>query len=440
MEDIKNIIDREQLEQILRAHFDAYEVCFLKEQGRKYEASERDLYGLTFREEDGIALRAVKGDRMVFAYTYEKGDRAAASLVEQAQPLVPFMDADEHLGFPEKPGVYPAFQAHDATGLMTPDTEKIARVMRLEEVIRDFDSRITTTRNCELQEVEIAATIFNSRGLLAQGVKTIYTLGGLCVAANGEEVSWYDWNWSHALAELEPEALGRQIAGKAISFLDGTIIKTGVYDGLLTPGAACDMLSIVAPSFLSENLYKKKTWLQDRAGTLCFAECLNITDSGLAGMGSFPFDGEGVPSQETPLVRAGYFQGFLYDVYYGRRFGKASTANGVRGGVKEPPKCAPRGLFIEQSPHDVAGSFQDGIIIEELMGTHTANAVTGDFSLGALGYLCKGGEKKPFKGVIFSGNIFELLKNVRAVGSDLTFYGGFGSPTIFVEGLKISGT
>lgn len=434
------ISERQQLERKLRAHFDAYEICFLKERGKKYEAAECDLYGLTFREEEGIALRALKGSRMVFAYTYEKGEKAAAALVKQAEPLAPFMDADEYLGFQEKPGAYPAFETYDAEGLKTPDTEKIARAIRLEEVIRGFDARITTTRNCELQEVEIAATIFNSRGLLAQGTKTIYTLGGLCVAANGEEVSWYDWTWSHNLAELEPEGLGRLIAQKAVSFLDGTVIKTGAYDGLLTPGAACDMLSIVAPSFLSENLYKRKTWLQDRAGTLCFAECLNITDSGLAGMGSFAFDGEGVPSQETPLVREGYFQGFLYDVYYGRRFGRVSTANGVRASVKEPPRCAPRGLFIEKSSQNVAGSFQDGIIIEELMGTHTANPITGDFSLGAVGYLCKSGEKKPFKGVIFSGNIFELLKNVKAVGNDLTFYGGLGSPTILVEGLKISGT
>ena len=127
-------------------------------------------------------------------------------------------------------------------------------------------------------------------------------------------------------------------------------------------------------------------------------------------------------------------------MYYGRKFGRPSTGIGVRTGVKEPPRCASRGFFIEPGTDDVAAAFQDGIIIEELMGTHTANPVTGDFSLGALGYVFKAGERRPFKGVIFSGTIFELLKNVKAVGNDLTFYGGFGSPTVFVEGLKISGT
>ena len=73
------------------------------------------------------------------------------------------------------------------------------------------------------------------------------------------------------------------------------------------------------------------------------------------------------------------------------------------------------------------------------MGTHTANTVTGDFSLGALGHIYKGGVKKPFKGVMFSGNIFELLNSVKAVGKDLSFYGPLGSPTLFIGGFKISG-
>jgi PmbA protein len=433
------MIEKEQMACALKKVFDSYEVCFLNERTKRYESFERELYGLVLREEEGIALRAIKDQRLVFSYTYETGEKAAAALIENATALVPFMDTDEHAAFPEKYDNYPVFQAYDIAGLETQDSEKTARVLTLERTILDYDSRIVQTRNCELQEVTIESTIFNAHGLHGEARKTIYTLGGLSVAKNKEEVSWYDWSWSHALNELEPTLLGRRIAEKAISFLDGKVLQTGVYEGLLTPGAACDMLAVVAPSFLGENLYKDKTWLEERLGQQCFSALLNITDSGLAGMGSFPFDGEGVPSQENGVVREGYFQEFLFDVYYGRKLGKSSTGNGVRGGVKERPICAPRGFHIEKGRGDVAGTFQDGIIIEELMGTHTANVVTGDFSVGALGHICKNGERRPFKGVIFSGNVFELFKNVKGVGDDLTFYGPYGSPTLYVTGLKISG-
>ncbi len=434
------MIEREHLVRELKKFFDSYEVCFLKERTKRYESFERELYGLTLKEEEGIALRAVKDHRMVFSYTYETGDKAVTALVENSAALVPFMDPDEHVTFPERYDAYPLIQAYDVKGLGMQDSEKASLALTLERTILDCDKRIAQTRNCELQEVSIESAIFNANGLQAEAQKTIYTLGGLAVAANGEEVSWYDWTWSHALSELEPASLGRRIAEKAISFLGGTVLETGVYEGLLTPGVACDILSVLGPSFLGESLYKDKTWLKERLGQQCFSPLLNITDSGLVGMSSFPFDGEGVPSQENALVREGVLQGFLFDTFYGRKMGRSSTGNGVRTGVKEPPKCSLRGFHIEKGREDVAGAFQDGIIIEELMGTHTANAVTGDFSLGALGHLCRSGERRPFKGVVFSGNLFELLKNVRAVGNDLTFYGGIGSPTLYVTNLKISGT
>ncbi len=434
------MIERERLVNELRKSFDSYEVCFLKERTKRYESFERELYSLVFKEEEGIALRAIKDHRLVFSYTFESGENAATALVENAVALVPFMDRDEQVTFPDKYGTYPAFHAYDTDGLETQDSQKTSLVLTLEGSMLDYDKRIVQTRNCELQEVSIESAILNTHGLQAEARKTIYTLGGLAVAANGEEVSWYDWSWSHALKDLEPAPLGRRIAEKAISFLDGKVLQTGAYEGLLTPGAACDMLSVLASSFLGESLYKDKTWLKERAGQQCFSPILNITDSGLAGMGSFPFDGEGVPSQENALVREGYFQQFLYDVYYGRKLGRPSTGNAVRPGVKEPPKCSPRGFYVEKGREDVAGAFQDGVIIEELMGTHTANTVTGDFSVGALGHLRQNGQEKPFKGVIFSGNVFELLRNVKAVGNDLTFYGPYGSPTLYITDLKISGT
>jgi len=162
-------------------------------------------------------------------------------------------------------------------------------------------------------------------------------------------------------------------------------------------------------------------------------------DSGKMGIDSFPFDGEGIPSKENIIVNNGYFETFLYDSYYGHKFGVDSTGNSARSGIKEPPKCSTRGTYISQSERGIRDILSNGIIIEELMGTHTANPITGDFSLGASGYICKNGEKTPFQGVIFSGNVFELLKNVKEVGNDLRFYGVFGSPSLLIEGLKISG-
>jgi len=419
--------------------FDNYELFFLKEKTKKYESRDKELYGVELKEEEGIALRGIKNNRMVFSYTYDKGDKGITALLENAKILIPFVEDDKDIDFPGQYDNYPFLRLYDYEGLKVNDIEKVSLLLKMEKTMLDYDRRIVTTRNCGLQETEIQTRIINSKGLKAEGKKTLYTLFALCVAKDEDEVSWYDWSWANSLNKIDGKELGTEIAQKAISFLFSKQISTGIYEGILTPQASCEMLGILSSSFLSESLYKNKTRLKEKTGTRCFSDIINIIDSGKEGMGSFPFDGEGVLSGENILVRDGYFEGFLYDTYYGKKFGKASTGNGVRRGVKEPPACAPRGFFIEKGERDIRGAMTDGIIIEELMGTHTANPITGDFSLGAVGHLYKNGIKTPFKGVIFSGNIFELLNNVKEIGTDLMFYGIYGSPSLFIEGIKISG-
>jgi PmbA protein len=419
--------------------FESCELFFLKEKTKKFESRDRDLHGVDMNEEEGIALRGIKDGKMVFSFTFEKGEKAADALHENTKALIPFMEVDEGAILPDKYPDYPTLDLFDKDGLASNDDEKTSRLIKMESLILDYDRRIVTTRNCELQEAEIEIEIVNSHGLHVRGSKTVFSLFALCVAKDEDEVSWYDWTWSHFFEDIDMETLGKNIAQKTISFLGSGQINTGTYDAILTPQASCEMLGVLSGSFLAENLYKNKTRLKDRVEEKCFAEKVNIIDSGLAGIGAFPFDGEGVPSRENIIVENGFFRSFLYNTYYGKKFGMPSTGNAARFGLKDPPVCGRRGLYFKNGSVDVYSYLTDGVIIEELMGTHTANPITGDFSLGAVGHLLKGGRKMPFKGVIFSGNIYELLNNVTEVGNDLGFYGTCGSPSLLVHGMKISG-
>ncbi|MBA4389452.1 MAG: hypothetical protein C0399_00740 [Syntrophus sp. (in: bacteria)] len=422
----------------MSSRFDSFELFYLKERSKKFESKEREICGIEFKEEEGIALRAIEDHKMVFAYTYDH-ENAYEALLQNATSLLSITERDTDRFFPGQYSNYPVLSLYDNEGLIVDDIQKTALLIDMETSIRDYDKRIVTVRNCELQEIEYENRIENSNGLTVEGKKTIYLLSALCVAKDEDEVSWYDWSWANSLNKLEGKELGRRIAAKTISFLSGKQIDTGVYRGILAPQAACDILGILSESFLSENLFKKKTKLKAKEGSRCFSEALTIIDSGNMGIDAFPFDSEGVPSKENLVVNNGYFETFLYDSYYGRKFSINSTGNSVRSGIKDMPKCGPRGTFISQGERDIMDIFTKGIIIEELMGTHTANPITGDFSLGAIGHLCKGDERIPFQGVIFSGNVFELLQNVKEVGNDLKFYGVFGSPSLYIEGLKISG-
>ncbi len=95
----------------------------------------------------------------------------------------------------------------------------------MESTIRLADPRIAHTRNCELHESELAVEIINSRGVEAHAKKTIYTLGAMAVAQDGDdEVSWYDWSWASRYFDLDGRKLGAQIAEKTLSCLSAEVL------------------------------------------------------------------------------------------------------------------------------------------------------------------------------------------------------------------------
>ena len=432
------MVNFDKMKDAAGARYDSFELFYMKERSKRFESKEGDVCGVDLKEEEGIALRAIKGGKMVFGYTFDI-ENGWKGLLERSDSLLPHMEADSDRYFPGKYPLYPQMTIYDTKGLEADDKAKAGLAVELDRAIKGHDRRIAAARNCEFHEVEYEVKIENSMGLAVKGKKTLFSLSALCVARDEDEVSWYDWAWSNNLHDLDAQKLGNDIAKKGISMLSGKQIKTGVYAGILTPQASCDMLEILAGSFLAENLYKDKTYLKSKEGAQCFSEKLTIVDSGIKGMEAFPFDGEGVPSQNNTLVDGGYFRTFLYDSYYGRKYGVNSTGCSGRSGIKDLPACSTRGLFIESGARDISELADDCIVVEELMGIHTANPITGDFSLGALGFVMRNGKTTPFQGVILSGTVFEILKNVKEVGNDMRFYGSAGSPSLFVEGLKISG-
>lgn len=431
---MKNITDK------IAAAFNQYELFYIKERSKKMEARDGEICSAEYKEEEGFALRAIHDNRTVFAYTYDRND-PAAKLIDNASAILPVMEQDADSIFAAPSGLYPPNSFYDSPGIAVTDDEKRSNLLEMEKAIREFDPRIKTVRNCEFQEAEARAALQNSNGIAAQGNNTLFIYTAMAVAGEGsDEVSWFDWRWANNYAEHDARLMGIDIAAKAVSILGAKQIATGTYEGILTPRAASDLLGVLSESFLAESLYKDKTQLKGKEDSLYFSDKLTIRDSGMAGTDAFPFDGEGTPSAENLIVDKGLFRTFLYDTYFANKFNKNSTGNSVRPGLKSPPKCGIRGMFIEKGSRDLQAFLSNGIIVEDLMGIHTANSITGDFSVGCLGYHVHDGTRTPVQGVMLSGNVFEIFKNVTEAGNDLTFYGSVGAPSLYVEGLKISGT
>jgi len=173
---------------------------------------------------------------------------------------------------------------------------------------------------------------------------------------------------------------------------------------------------------------------------------INIYDDGLlsGGAGSKSFDDEGIPCRKTPLIVNGVFEGFLHNAYTAKRTGGVSTGNAVRGGFRSQPSVGSNNLYIEKgnaTKDELISSVSNGLMVQEVLGMHTANPISGDFSVGVSGQWIEGGKVAyPVREGAISGNILSLFSEVETVGSDLRLVGRIGAPSILLKPLSVSGS
>jgi PmbA protein len=289
--------------------------------------------------------------------------------------------------------------------------------------------------------------IKNSMGVSGSYRGTYVSCSVSAVAEEGDDsqMGW-DFGFSNYFSGVDVEAIAARAAAKAVGLLGAKRIPTMRCPVVLDNYVASEILEVLAPSFLAENIRKGKSMLAGRLGEDLFAGVLGIRDDGTlpGGMATAPFDAEGLPRQNTLLVDRGRLKAFLYDTYSARKEGVASTGNSVSGGTKSPPRMGVTNFFIENGSETTAsmiGSIDKGVLLTGVMGMHTADPISGDFSVGASGiFIEKGILSYPVKGIAIAGNIIELFRNVERVGEDIRFFGGVGSPSLKIGSLDISGS
>ena len=145
------------------------------------------------------------------------------------------------------------------------------------------------------------------------------------------------------------------------------------------------------------------------------------------GLLSAPFDGEGMKTGKTTLIDQGILTGYLHNTYTANKDGVVSTGNAVRSSFKSTPEVGTTNFYIQQGTTEKEKLLQGirrGLYITDVMGLHTANPISGDFSLGAAGILIENGElTTPVRGVAIAGNLLNVFKNIDGVANDLVFIG-----------------
>lgn len=420
----------------------AWEIYLSRERTWNVEVKEQEVESLSAALHSGMGLRVLESGRMGFAYSSDLSPGALAGMVDLARSSAAEVSPDPLYSFagPDSEPAEP-LRIYDGSRAERPESEKIERAKTLEAAALAVDPRLARVRKAEYHESEEEVLLWTSEGLDRRGRSTLCmgSLGAVAEANGDSQIAW-ELDFSHYYDKLDCAAIGRTAANQAVGLLGAKPVPSRRCPMVLRPEPAAELLGVLAEAVL-----KHRSWLLDRMGRPVAAPMVAIVDDGRceAAPDAFPFDGEGERCRRTEVVAGGKLNSYLYDRYHGRRMGAAGTGNSQRESFTAPPTVGASCFYLEPGREPgaalVAG-LGAGIVVEQLLGIHLADPVTGEFSVGIVGHLVEAGKlAAPVTGMALSGQIGELFAKVEAVGSDLRFFGEMGSPSLLVGDVAFSG-
>jgi PmbA protein len=396
----------------------------------------------------GVGLRVLYGGRQASCSTSDLSAHAIDELIATAVGLAKSTSVDEAAMLPSREELAKEIadlKIYDPAILDLPTERKIELALAGETAARSFDQRISNSEGAACSTSIGKVTLVTSSGFAGEYRSTSCGLIVAPIAKEGDQMQvgyWSDRNRS--LDALDPaDEIGKEAARRALRKLGATRVKTREVPIVFESTATEDLLSDFFDAVEGTSVFKRASFLADKLGEKIAAEELNIIDDGRlpGGTGSRPFDGEGLATRHTAVVKNGVLNSYLLNTYTARKLGLNSTANAARG-LTGAPVVGNGNFFIAPgvySPDDIIASVKNGFYVTEMIG-FGFNPVTGDYSRGAAGWWIENGKLAfPVEEVTIAGNFREMLLGIEMIGNDLRFRGKLAAPTIKVNRMMVSG-
>lgn len=422
------------------------EAFLLRQRELSIDVIDGQVETLKEAEELGLGIRVVKGGQLGFAYSSDLSDLAIREAVDDAVSISHYTAADEHNVLPRGAFSYPRMELYDDDINSASLEEKIELARTVEQAARASDDRIRIIERAGYEDGEFTTLIVNTHGLFASGRANFSGLYIFLVAEEDNDAqNGFGFMTRKKIKDLSPEAVGKEAAGRALRSLNARPVKSARMPCIIEPYVAIKFLGLLAQSANAEAAQKGKSMWKDREGQQVASYKFSLVDDPTyqEGIAAFPFDGEGVPGRRNSLVEDGVLKTLLYDTYTASKAGVQSTGNGKRGSFRSLPSVGTSNFILlggKNSPDQLRSEIEKGFYVTEVMGMHTANPISGDFSLGASGLMIENGQLTyPVRGVTIAGNMVNFLKDIEDVGNDLRFFGSRAAPTLRLRSLSVAG-
>jgi len=392
-----------------------------------------------YQRDRGMGITVYFGKRKGSASTADLSARAVAETVEKACDIARYTAEDDCSGLAD-----PAELATDIPDLdldhpweISPE-EAVECARSCEAAGRVVDPRITNSEGATVGSHRGVRVYGNTHGFLGGYPSTSHSISCVLLAQDGDDMQRDYWYSSTRDArDLESaESIGRMAGVRAVARLRARKLTTQRARVLFAPEVARGFIGHFLGAVRGSSQYRKSSFLLGAAGQQVFPSFFELRERPhiIKGLGSSPFDSEGVATRDRELVQDGVLQGYVLGSYSARKLGLRTTGN-AGGNHNLLVESKTGGLSIEAILRELG----TGLLVTELMG-QGVNGVTGDYSRGASGFWVENGAVgDPVHEITIAGNLKDMYRNIAAIGSDVDLRGSVRVGSVLISEMTIAG-
>ncbi len=434
---------------------DEAEVFIIESHGRGFSIEKNSISTISGGVDKGIGIRVIKDKKLGFAYCTE--EQKAQKAILQALSLSK-LGKESEFNFCEPEKINKIENIYDERIIDYHVEDALEGATSLVDSGLSVNSDMVVTRG-GLGYGHESFVVANSKSLAVEDHGTEIHASVSMVLKKHDVSTGFEESSSRVL-KIDFNEIGKNCAELTLLGQNAKKVENKEMTVVLTPYALANLLEFVTvPALYGEAAHKNESVYSGKTGEIVASEKLTILDDGSfpGGLNSAVVDDEGVPSRSTELIKNGVLKGFLFSQSSAIEHNTKTTANAMRAerfassrNYKSPPSVKARNLIVKgetQSRENLMADVKEGVLVYEVLGAHTCNPVSGDFSVESpiIFKIEKGEIAYPIKSAMLSGNFPECLKNIQGIGDDHKLISGgltpvaFNIPTMSLGGIRVTG-
>lgn len=433
-----NSLMAEVLADAKRAGASAAEVDVHIETGFSVTARMGEAETLEHHRDNSIAITVFNGQRSGSVSTSDVRSESLADAVAAAMRIANHTEQDPDSGIADAEqlsNTIPELAINFPWDISPQEMMEMAE--RCDQLGLDADKNIVNSDGTSVDNHQLLRGYANSHDFNQAYQSTSHSISSVLVAKSGEQMQRdYYYSTARDATDLPSvEKVAELAAARTLQRLNPRPVATAQVPVLFAAEMARSLINNFVGAIYGGAIYKQASFLIDALGKPIFPAWFNLQEQPhlVKGLGSRPFDSNGLLTYDKFFVEQGILKNYALSVYSGRKLKMPSTANS--GGVQN--------LIVTPGELDFDAMLAElgtGFLVTELAG-QGVNTVTGDYSRGATGFWVEKGEiQYAVDEATIAGNMADMFKQVRCVGNDVDRRGKVHCGSMIVDGMMIAGS